>query len=162
MVEDVEAVVGIKLAGFGVFFGDGEGEAAEVAAGKFCHAAVQQRASEAEAAEFRGDAELRDVTDVGAHSRAEKQALNEAAAFVTEHPRIGRVEDAAAGEADDVVQEAQRALDGGVLVVDLAVDVAEVGAVDEVAGSGIEIFVPGNEAEAGGQASLSASCTGRS
>ncbi len=41
-------------------------------------------------------------------------------------------EDAAAGEADDVVEEAERAVKGAVLIVDESVDVSDVGLLDEL------------------------------
>ena len=82
----VEAVFCVKFAGVAVFFGDGEGEAAEVAASEFCHAAMQQSAAEAEAAEFRRDAELRDVADVGADAGTQQKPLHEARTLFAEYP----------------------------------------------------------------------------
>ena len=54
--------------------------------------------------------------------------------LIAEHPGGVGIEDAAAGEAHDVVEKAQGAVQGTVLVVDAGVDVADVGLVDQLGG----------------------------
>jgi hypothetical protein len=85
------------------------------------------------------DAELRDVRDIVRDTGAQEHANQSAVAFVAEDPGSFRVEDAAAGEADDVVEEAQGAVQGAILVVDTGVKVSEVGLVDELGGGLIVI-----------------------
>ena len=70
-----------------------------------------------------GDAELGDVGDVVGDAGAEDHAGESAGAGVAEDPGFAGVEYAAAGEADDVVEEAEGAVEGAVLVVDAGVDV---------------------------------------
>jgi hypothetical protein len=66
--------------------------------------------------------------------RAQEHSDQRSAALVAEYPGGFGIEDAAAGEADDVVEEAQGPVEGAVLVVDAGVDVSDVGLVDELCG----------------------------
>ena len=97
---------------------------------------------------------------VGVDAGAQEQALDDAGALFAEDPGVGCVEDAATGEADNVMQKALGAVSGAVLIVDLAVDVTEIGAVNEIAGGFVEAVIPRYEAEAGGEPIFSASGTG--
>ena len=97
-------------------------------------AVLEERQAQALSAIGRGDAELRDMGDVAGDARAEEHSDEHSVAFVAQHPGGVGIEDAAAGEADDVVEEAQGAVEGAVLVVDAGVDVALIGLVNELCG----------------------------
>ena len=60
-------------------------------------------------------------------------------------------EDAAAGEADDVVEEAQRSMHRAVLVVDHAVGMPAVGREDQLRGGGQILVAPGAQFQPDGQ-----------
>ena len=81
--------------------------------------------------------------DVFAHARAEDQADALLCGAAQEDARGGGVEVSAAGEADDVVEEAQRAGGRAVLVVDVAVEVSTVGRGYETGGGVEVVFSPG-------------------
>ena len=114
--------------GFGVAFGDGEGEGGVAAFAEFGGGGFEQEGSEAEAAVLFGDADLGDVGGVVADAGTEHEGGEFFGAVLDDDLGGGGVEGAAAGKADDVVQEAERAGDGAVLVVDVAVEVAFVDA----------------------------------
>ena len=78
------------------------------------------------------DAELGNVGNVVGDAGTENHGDEGTGGAVAEDPGVVGFEDAAAGEADDVVEEAERAVEGAVLVVDEGVDVAGVGLVDEL------------------------------
>jgi hypothetical protein len=67
--------------------------------------------------------------------------------IIARNPGVFRVEDAAARKADDVVQEALRSMHAAVLIVDVRVYVAGVGAMDERRGCVVELRPPGFEDE---------------
>jgi len=67
------------------------------------------------------DAELRDVAAEVAHARTEQQRNGLLGVPLDDDMRGLRGEDSAAGESADVVQEALRAVDGAVLIVNAAV-----------------------------------------
>ena len=115
------------------------------------HAVLEELAAVVVASAGGADAELGDVGDVVGDARAEDHGDECAGGAIAEDPGVVGLEDAAAGEADDVVQEAEGAVEGAVLVVDEGVDVAGVGLVDEfgcglVGGGG-----PAGEFDVGGQ-----------
>ena len=150
-VGDAEAVLLVEAAGAVVALGHGKGEALYASGLEAKDAVSQQRRAEAEAAECRADAELRNVRGVLTDTATEDHGEELARAGVAQNPGAFGVEDAAAGEAHDVVEEALRAVDAAVLVVDAAVDVADVGEVDEFGGGLIECRLPGFECDAAGQ-----------
>ena len=123
-VEHVNAVVAfgfVELDGAGIGFGDGEGDFADALAHEMGAGDGEQHARHSVAAEVGMNAELGDVAALRADARAEHQADEFAAGALDDHVRDLRGEDAAAGVAHDVVQKAQGAVDGAVLVVDEAV-----------------------------------------
>ncbi len=79
------------------------------------------------------------VPDLGAKNQARECAGSTVHQYVRGLP----VEHAAAGETDDVVQEAQRARDGAVLVVDGRIQVALIGMGDKRAGEVEVVLLPG-------------------
>ncbi len=133
----VEAVAGeeagllVEIGGLVVGLGYGQGDCAEAGVQEVAHAVFQERFAEAVAATGGRDTELGDVGDVVGDAGAEDHGDEGAGAGVAEDPGLVRLEDAAAGEADDVVEEAEGAVEGAVLIVDEGVDVAGVGLVDE-------------------------------
>jgi len=68
---------------------------------------LEEREAEALSAIGTGDAELCDVGDVAGDAGAKKHSDDGSGLFVAEDPGGVGVEDAAAGEADDVVEETQ-------------------------------------------------------
>jgi len=83
---------------------------------------------------FGKGADLGDVSDIGADARAEQDSDAGVGGTVESDERGGWIEDSAAGKANDVVQKAQGAGDGAVLVVDVAIDVSAIGGGDDVGG----------------------------
>ena len=77
-------------------------------------------------------AELRDVSDIDGHARTQDHPSQRAIAFVLQDPRLVRIEDTAARKADDVVEEAERTVQRAVLIVDVSVDVSDVGLMDQL------------------------------
>jgi hypothetical protein len=148
--DEAELLVEVQRRAVGL--GDGEGDGDEACADEAGGALLQEEGADAFVTPGVGDAELGDVANVGVDARAEDHAGHGAGAPVAQHPGELRLEDAAAGEADDVVQEAQRAVQGAVLVVDEGVGVAGVGGVDQFAGGLVVLRRPGGEGEFGRQA----------
>ena len=87
---------------------------------------------------------------IGLDAGDECKSFELAAAFVADDEGVLRIEDTAAGKAHDVVQEAERALDAAVLIVDMGVAVVLVAAVDKVAGGLVVDGCPADKLEAGG------------
>ena len=133
-VASEEAHIFVEFDGGAVGCGDGEGDGAEAGAGEMLDGVLEQEASEARASVRRRDAELGDVSDVFGDTGAEDHAGESGGSGVAEDPGLACIEYTAAREADDVVQEAERAVEGTVLVVDEGVDVSGGGAVDELGG----------------------------
>jgi hypothetical protein len=131
-VADEEAGVLVELDGLVVGFGDGEGDGGEAGSSEVVDAVLEEGDAEALSAVGFCDAELGDVGDVVGYAGAEKHSDEGAVAAIAQDPGGVGIEDAAAGEADDVVEEAQGAVEGTVLVIDAGVDVAGVGLVDEL------------------------------
>ena len=153
---DAEAVLLVEAACAVIAFGDGERKTSDSGRLKAKDAVIEQRRAETEAAQRGADAELRDVRGVLADARAEDHGedvwrARVGGTRVAQYPGALGVEDAAAGEAHDVVEETLRAVNAAVLVVDAAVDVADVGEMDELGGGLIERGLPGFERDAGGQ-----------
>jgi hypothetical protein len=98
------------------------------------NAVAQEGASEAGAAVVGADAELGDVGDPVGDDGAEEHAGEMVGVLVEDDPGGLGLEDAAAGEADDVVEETDGAVHGAVLVVDAGVEVTGVALVDEAGG----------------------------
>ena len=96
---------------------------------------VEEREAEVLAAIGGSDAELGDVSYVRGDAGAEEHADEGPVAAVAENPGSCGIEDSAAREADDVVEETKGAMEGAVLVVDTGVDVVEIGLVDQLGGS---------------------------
>ena len=117
-----------------VGFGDGEGDGGEAGLGEVADAVVEERKSEVLAAVWIGYAELSDVGYVRGDAGAEEHADEGSVAAVAENPGGGGIEDSAAGEADDIVEETEGAVERAVLVVDAGVYVVKVGLVDEFGG----------------------------
>jgi hypothetical protein len=115
LIEDhgVEAVAGeeagvvVELDRLVIGLGDGEGDGGEAGKGEVVDAVLEEREAEALPAIGAGDAELRDVGDVAGYAGAEQHSDDGCAVFVAEEPGGGGIEHAAAGEADDVVEETQ-------------------------------------------------------
>src|SRR5208337_3854753 len=120
-VEVLEAEAVVESEGAVVLLGDGEGEGGEAAGGEVGIAVAQQVFADAVAAIFRQGAELGDVSNVIADARAEEDSDAGLGGAMHGDERSGGIEDSAAGEAHDVVQEAQRSGDGAVLVVNIAI-----------------------------------------
>ena len=151
-----EAGGGVEAEGGGVGFGDGESEGSVVAVGEVLESVAEELAAEALSAAGGVDAELGDVGGVGCDAGTEQDGGEGAggvacAGTVDEREGAFGVEGAAAGEANDVVEEAEGAGEGAVLVVDFGVDVAEVGEVDELGGGVVEGGLPGAELYGGGK-----------
>jgi hypothetical protein len=91
------------------------------------------------------------VADIGADLRAEDDADERAGAAIEDDEGGAGIEGAAAGEADDVIEEAERAGEGAVLIVDFGVDVAAIGGGDNGGGGLVLIFGPGAKFEFGGE-----------
>ena len=142
VVPDVEAGLAVEGKRAVIFGGDGKADGGVPCAAQGVHAVNEQIAAEAPAAEVRRDAELGDVRDVVGDAGAEQQADEGAGAAAFKNPRVAWLKDTAAREADDVVEEAQRAVQRAVLVVDLGVDVALVREVDEVGGGLVVLGQP--------------------
>ena len=138
------AVAGAEIEGDGavVLLGDGEGEFGEAAGGEIVIAAAQEMLADAVAAVLGQGADLGDVADVVPDAGAEQDSDGGLGGTVDGDERGGRVEDSAAGKAHDVVEEAERAGDGAVLVVDVAIDVAGVGGGDDGGGGLVVVFGP--------------------
>jgi hypothetical protein len=109
-----------------VLLGYGEGKFAEAAGSEISVAITEKMLANAVAAIFREGADLRDVSYVVTHAGTEQDSDASVSRAVEGYERRGGVEDSAAGEAHDVVEEAERAGDGAVLVVDVAVNVSAV------------------------------------
>jgi len=109
----------------------------------------QQELSETVAALSGGYAKLSNVRDIVGDTGAEHHADQSAVVSVSQYPGFVRVEDATAGEADDVVKETQRAVQGTVLVVYLRVDVSDVGVVNELCRSLVVVGGPWEEVDVG-------------
>ena len=80
---------------------------------------------------LRMDADLGDVSAAGADARAQNQGDGFSPNAVHNHIRSLRGKDAAAGKANDILQEPLRAMHGPVLVVDPAVGMIAVGFANE-------------------------------
>ena len=147
------AVAGAEVEGDGalVLLGDGEGEFGEAAGGEIVIAAAQQMLADAVAVEFGQGADLGDVADVVADAGAEQDSDAGLGGTVDGDEGGDRVEDSAAGKADDVVEEAERAGDGAVLVVDVAIDVSGVGGGDDGGGGLVVVFGPAVKFDLGRQ-----------
>ena len=115
-----------------VAFCDGEGEGSEACGGEVAHAVQEELSAVLVASAVGANAELGDVGDVFGDAGAEDHGGEDSGGAVAEDPGVVGLEDAATGEADDVVEEAEGAVEGAVLVVDEGVDVAGVGLVDEL------------------------------
>ena len=73
--------------------------------------------------------------------------MQTSAALVAQNPGVLCFKDAAAGKADDIMQETLGTLDREVLVIDAAVHVPLVGVVDEFGGGFIERRHPREQAQ---------------
>jgi hypothetical protein len=127
----VVAEAAVEGEGQMVFFSDGQREFAEAAGSEVGVATAEEMLADAVATVFGKSADLGDVAYVVAHPGAEQECNAGAGGTVDGYERRDGVEDSAAREAHDVVEEAQRAGDGAVLVVDITVDVAPVGRGDD-------------------------------
>jgi len=76
------------------------------------------------------DAKLGDVGDVFSYTGAQDYAHQGSPAGLAEHPGVRGIEDSAAGKANNVMQEAERAMERTILIVDPGINVANVGLVD--------------------------------
>ena len=144
-VADKEAGTLIQLDRLVIGFRDGEGDCGKTGAGEVMDTVLEECDAEALAAIPAGDAELGDVGDVVGYTGTEKHSDQSAGAAIAEDPGGVGIEDAAAGEADNVVEEAQRAVKRAVLVVDARIDVSEVGLMDELGGGLVVVGRPANE-----------------
>ena len=115
-----------------VGFGDGEGDGGEAGLGEVADAVVEEREAEVLTSVGRCDAELGYVSYVRSNAGAEEHADEGSVAAIAEDPGGGGIEDSAAGETDDVVEETQGAVERAVLVIDAGIDVVEIGLVDEL------------------------------
>ena len=97
------------------------------------------------------DANLGDVAAQGADAGAEDEGHQFVAGAVNDDMRGWWAEDSAAGVADDIVEEAQGAMHGAVLIVDETVGMITIGFGDKPAGGGQIVIVPGAQFEARGQ-----------
>jgi hypothetical protein len=148
-VADEEAGVLVELDGLVVGFRYSEGDGGEAGAGEVVDAVFEEGQAETLSAMGGGDAELGDVGYVVGYAGAQQHSDESSVALIAEDPgRVG-IEDAATGEADDVVEEAQGTVQGTVLIVDAGVDVAEVGLVDQLGGCLIVIGGPAYELDIG-------------
>ena len=91
------------------------------------------------------------MADIGADLRAEDDADERAGAAIEDDEGGAGIEGAAAGEADDVIEEAERAGEGAVLIVDFGVDVAAIGGGNNGGGGLVLIFGPAAKFEFGGE-----------
>jgi len=113
---------------------------------------VHKHATEAVSLVAGEDAELGGVADAAADLAGEDGGDEVIAAGLMEDERSTGNELAAAGEQDDVFEEAESAGAAAVLVVDFAIDVIGVGKIDEL-GAGLEIaVVPAADTHAVGSA----------
>src|SRR5271163_4610198 len=103
----------------------------------------QHGLAEASGAVFGEHADLRDVANIGAHQRAENEADERARAALDNNEGCPGIKSAASRKAHDVVEKAQRAGKGAVLIVDLGIDVAAVGGSDQGGGGLIFLLGPG-------------------
>src|SRR5260370_21357593 len=106
---------------------------------------VQQSFAEAGRAVCGEHAHLSDVPNVGTYPRAEDQADQRLAAALEDHEGCLGVESAASGEAHDVVEKAQRAGEGAVLIVDLGIVMAALGGGDQRVGGLVLLLGPGTD-----------------
>ena len=146
-----ETGVVVELDGLVVGFGDGEGDGGEAEVSEVVDTVLEECEAEALPAIGAGDAELGDVSDVAGYAGAEKHSDDGSAAFVAEDPGCAGIEDSAAGEADDVVEETEGAVEGAVLVVDAGVDVVEIRLMDELGGCLVVVGGPAEEFDVRGQ-----------
>src|ERR1700687_3212706 len=109
----------------------------------------QQSFAEAGRAVFGEHAHLSDVPNVGTHPRAEDQADQGLVAALEDHEGCLGIESAASGEAHYVVEKAQRAGEGAVLIVDLGIDMAAVGGGDQRGGGLVFLLGPGTDFKLG-------------
>lgn len=126
-----------------VGFADRKGDGAVAMKRQLGHAVAEQDAAEVASAVSGGDAELRDVGDVGRDAGGEQDGDEGVGGTFADGEGAKGIEGAAAGEADDVVEEAEGAIQGAVLVVDVGVNVVGVGGLDEGGGGLVEGFGPG-------------------
>src|SRR4029077_11349622 len=87
--------------------------------------------------------DLGHMPDIVADARTEDKANQASGLAIDCHERRFRIEDSATGEAHDVIQEAQRAAEGVVLVVDLRVDMPAICGRDHGGGGLVISFGPG-------------------
>jgi hypothetical protein len=113
-----KAQAAIEFYRFGIGFSHGKAQTQEVAGAQFLRAQSQKRFANPAAAKLRQHADLRYVPNVLADARAEQQAGNRARGLVQRHKRRVRVKHSATGKADNIIQEAQRAVQAAVLIVD--------------------------------------------
>lgn len=153
-VEAVRAGVAlgaVKIDGLGVGFGDGEGDLGDAQAHEMEGSQGEQQAGQAAAAVVGMNADLGDMAAVRAYARAQHQGRYFAVGAVDDDKRDRRGECAAAGVADDVVEKAQGAFGGAVLVVDHGVRMIAIGLVDEAAGGDHIVIAPWAQFQAAGQ-----------
>jgi hypothetical protein len=109
----------------------------------------QESLSESASAVGGCHAQLGDVGYLGIDARAEHHADESAIVSVAKQPGLVCFEDAATGEADDVVEESERTVKRAVLVVNPGVDVSGVGGVNEFGGDLIVDRRPGDKFDGG-------------
>jgi hypothetical protein len=148
---DEEAGAAVEVYGWVVGFGDGKGDGVGLRVGEVAHGVMEQRRAEPMAAPGPGHAELGDVGDVLGDTGAEEEADEGSGVLVANDPGVSGLEGSASGEADDVVEEAQRAVEGTVLVINLRIDVVGVRVVNERGRSLVEVRGPGDKLSVFGQ-----------
>lgn len=109
-VTRMEAEILIEIYRWVVGFGDSQSDCLEAGPFEVAHAMLQKRPSQMSPAQLFRDAKLGDVGDIFSYTGAQDDAHQGSPAGLAEHPGVRGIEDSAAGKANDVMQEAERAV----------------------------------------------------